>query len=469
MKEIYDVKMEEGAAAEYECIKGLEKDIKWLAANVPFPPLPPEQRVERAIRTLDKLRKTRKSLPLYLDICVRCGACVKQCHSYLGTGDPRNTPVGRAELLRKVYRRYFTISGKLFGKLVGAEDLTNEVLENEWYKYFYQCTECRRCSVFCPYGIDTAEITMAGREVLASVGLVTKYVTEVIAKVYEIGNNLGIPEKAFKSTCEFLIDEVKEEEDIDITMPVNKEKAEILYVPPSADLFTNTDTMIGVAKVLHYLGVDWTMSTYASEAANFGIFLHYQDVRQINRRIIDMARKMGVKLVIFGECGHAWRAAKQFMETFHGPLPFRYINIVEYTADMIKKGKLKLDPSKNDGTIVTLHDPCNYARSGDIVEEPRYILKKVVNDFREMPEEAIRERTFCCGGGGGLLADEIMEFRMKGGKARAEAVKTTGANYLATFCAIDKAQLPLVMDYYELKDVQVGGIHDLVGKALVMK
>src|SRR3972149_1805992 len=78
-------------------------------------------------------------------------------------------PVARQDLMRSVYRRYFTLPGRMFPKLVGARDLTREVLD-EWYTYYYQCSECRRCSVFCPYGIDTAEITMAAREILDSVG-----------------------------------------------------------------------------------------------------------------------------------------------------------------------------------------------------------------------------------------------------------------------------------------------------------
>jgi Fe-S oxidoreductase len=468
MKNIYDVKFQPAAAENYIMHRAKEKDIKWLKVKIPYPELPPEHRPEVAIRKLDELRKTRKSLQLYLDICVRCGACIKQCHYYLGTGDPKNTPVGRAELLRKVYKRYFTISGRIFGSLVGASDLTNDIIENEWYKYFYQCSECRRCSVFCPYGIDQAEITMAGREILANLGLATKYITEVIAKVYDIGNNLGIPDKAFKSTCEFLIEDVKEMEDIDIEIPVDKEKADILYVPPSADLFTNTDTMIGVAKVMNALGVDWTMSTYASEAANFGLFQSYIDIEWINKRIVDKAKEIDAKLVIIGECGHAWRAARQFMEKMNGPLPFKYCNILEYTADKIRKGKIKLDKSQNDDVIVTLHDPCNMARAGNLISEPRYIIKSCVNDFREMPDNTIKEKTFCCGGGGGLLTEEIMELRMKGGMPRAEAVRSTGANYLAAPCAIDKAQLPLVMSHYKL-EVQVGGVHDLVGKAIVMK
>ena len=138
---------------------------------------------------------------VFLDACVHCGACTDKCHYFLGTGDPKNMPVARQDLLRKVYRRYFTLAGKWFPKLVGAEDLTKEVLE-DWFKYFNQCSECRRCSVFCPYGIDTAEITMAAREIMNSVGMGQKYTNEIIGKVHKIGNNLGLPPRALADTLE---------------------------------------------------------------------------------------------------------------------------------------------------------------------------------------------------------------------------------------------------------------------------
>ena len=160
--------------------------------------LPPDwQKV--ALRKFEELLGQRRSLQLSLDVCVRCGACADKCQFFLGTGDPNNMPVARAELLRKVYRRHFTASGKLTGRLAAAEELTEEVLE-QWYTYFYQCSECRRCAVFCPFGIDTAEITAAAREVMASVGIATKYVTEVVKKANEIGNNMGIPEAAWRDS-----------------------------------------------------------------------------------------------------------------------------------------------------------------------------------------------------------------------------------------------------------------------------
>jgi ferredoxin len=124
----------------------------------------------------ERLAKYR-SLKLFLDICVRCGACADKCHFFLGSGDPKNMPVLRAELLRSVYRNDFTTAGKILGHFAGARKLSPEVLK-EWYYYFFQCTECRRCSVFCPYGIDTAEITMHARELMNLVGLNINWVIE---------------------------------------------------------------------------------------------------------------------------------------------------------------------------------------------------------------------------------------------------------------------------------------------------
>jgi len=402
-----------------------------------------------------------------MDICVRCGACTDKCQFYLGTGDPHNMPVARAELMRSVYRRYFTPGGK--AGLNGAADFDEAMLE-KWYTYFYQCSECRRCSVFCPYGIDTAEITMAAREIMSSIGVSTKYVTEVVAKVYERGNNLGIPPAAWKDNCEFLEEDVEAEIGIPIRFPVDEHGAEVLLVPPSADNFANTDTMIGYAKVFHALGVSWTTSTYCNEGGNFGLFLNYQNLKKVNKRIIDAARMLGVKTIIWGECGHAWRGAV-LTPTLNGPMdmfdpPYPY-HIHQFILKMMRRGAFdgRIDKSANDDYKVTFHDPCNTARAGQLLDEPREVLQACVNNFVEMPRNTIRENTFCCGAGGGLLTDELMPIRMAGGKPRAMAVKHTGANYLATICAICKAQLPESMHYWDVP-VKVGGTIDLLARAL---
>ncbi|MDX1528528.1 MAG: (Fe-S)-binding protein, partial [Gammaproteobacteria bacterium] len=175
---------------------------------------------QKAIEKMGELVGRYRSLQVFLDACVKCGACTDKCHYFLGTGDPKNMPVARQDLFRKVYRRYFTLSGKYLPWLVGAEDLTREVLD-DWYKYFHQCSECRRCSVYCPFGIDTAEITMAAREIMSSIGLGQKYTNEIIGKVHKLGNNLGLPQPALADTLEGLEEDVEEETGVRVRYPLD--------------------------------------------------------------------------------------------------------------------------------------------------------------------------------------------------------------------------------------------------------
>jgi Fe-S oxidoreductase len=88
-----------------------------------------------------------------------------------------------------------------------------------------------------------------------------------------------------------------------------------------------------------------------------------------------------------------------------------------------------------------------------------------------MPENTIREQTFCCGSGSGLGADENFEMRMRGGLPRATAVKYVkekfGVNLVACICAIDKATLPPLLEYW-VPGMEVAGVHELVGNALIL-
>jgi Fe-S oxidoreductase len=179
------------------------------------------------------------------------------------------------------------------------------------------------------------------------------------------------------------------------------------------------------------------------------------------------------------------------MDTFNGPADFldvpvspitgtrfenakstKMVHICEFTSDLIKNGKIKIDPNRNDKYRVTFHDSCNVSRGMGMFEEPRYIIKNVCNHFFEMPESTIREKTFCCGSGAGLGTDENLEMRLRGGFPRANAVKHVheekDVNLLACICAIDKAVFPTLMQYW-VPGVDVGGVHELLSNALVMR
>ena len=438
-----------------------------------------------AIDKMGELVDNSRALRVFLDSCVKCGACTDKCHYYLGTSDPNNMPVARQDLFRSVYRRYYTLAGKYFPGLVGARDLDQDVLD-EWYSYFHQCSQCRRCSVYCPYGIDTAEISMAAREILDTVGVGQKYCNEIIGKAQTIGNNLGLPEPALADTLEGLEEDIEEETGVTVRLPLDEKGADILLVTPSADFFAepHVDGLIGYAKVFHQAGLSWTISSYASEAANFGMFIgSYDNMQVLAQRIREAALELGVKRIVFGECGHAWRVAYNFLNTLAGPFDFldpKYPmpqHICEVTYDLLQQNALRMDKSANDDMVLTFHDSCNVARAsrmgdfeGGQFVIPREVIKASCNHFVDMPAHAIGEATFCCGGGGGLLTDDLVELRVKGSLPRMEAlnqvVQDHGVTHMAAICAICKSQFSKILPYYGMEMDQVVSVHQLVSNAI---
>jgi Fe-S oxidoreductase len=342
--------------------------------------------------------------------------------------------------------------------------------------------------VFCPYGIDTAEISMAAREIMDRIGLGQKYCNEIIGKVFRIGNNLGLPGPALEDTLEGLEEDVFDETGVEVKYPIDQKGAEILLVTPSADFFAepHVDGLIGYGKVFHEAGVSWTLSSKASEAANFGMFIgSYENMRRISMRIREAALELGVKRIVFGECGHAWRVAYSFLNTLAGPFDFldpKYPvpqHILEFTWGEMQKGTLNIDKSRNDDLVLTYHDSCNVARGSRMGTEPggqftipRNVIKAVCNNFVDMAPETIHEKTFCCGGGGGLLTDDLMELRVKGAKPRMDALQNVieehGVTNMAAICAICKAQFTKVLPYYGMGMDMIMSVHQLVSNAIIL-
>jgi Fe-S oxidoreductase len=422
-------------------------------------PVPPERQQERLLAELGRVLGSTRSLPVMLDSCTHCGNCVRQCHSYLGTGDYQNIPAARADLMRRLYQRYFTLPGRLLGRLAGGEAFDAETIDR-WVTYFYQCNECRRCAQFCPLGIDTAEITIAARHILSELGVVPRFMQGVAANLRRTGNNMGIPKPALLDSAEFLESEMREETGLAIRIPVDQPGSEILYIPSSADFFTNVDTMIGAAKMFHALGVRWTISSAVLEAANFGLLFNHAAMRDHHQRLKEAAAALGATLVVQGECGHGWRAARMYLDGTSRPVPFRLVHVLDYAAAHLDRLRLRKLPMR-----VSLHDPCNYARGGEIIEQPRRILRACVEELVEMTPN--REENFCCGGGSGILMDEMLPIRLKLGQKKAEQARQLGRlDYLAVPCSICKAQLPPVMKHYGLEKLVMGGVMDLLAQAI---
>lgn len=429
-------------------------------------PVPDEEKPKVALELLRRYKDEWRSLVLAMETCVKCGLCAENCHSYLGTRDPYNIPAKRADLVRKVWKRYFTPQGRLFGWLVGAEDLTLETLEM-WYSYFYQCSECRRCGHVCPFGIDTCEVTMAARRILHQLGMVPKLHATTGAAMLKSGNHMGLTPAGIQDTLEFLSDEIEEENGFRIEFPIDKPDSDILYIPSSADFMLNPETLKGAARFFHYIGANWTITTRMTEAGNFGYLFDQALVqKELVNRLFQEAVRLGAKKIVWGECGHGWRAIKMYYNTM-ADLPHRIpiTHILDEAAEYVKRGLLKLDKEKNPEPT-TLHDPCNYVRACGLSENMRVLIKAACADFREM--EPNREKNFCCGGGSGILFDDpdMYELRIKFSLKKAEQIRATGAKVLCAPCSICKAQFHPMIEEHHL-GVELYGLIDLVGRALV--
>lgn len=431
---------------------------------------PDDQVREKVVEAIKAIKKGPRAMRMYMEMCAKCGTCSTACPVYYGKSDKRYNPAERTDLIRRIYRKHCTLSGRLLGKMAGAEDFHAEDIE-EWKKIFYECTGCRRCAVFCPFGIDHSVITRKGRAILDQLGMTPDTMQKVVEISLKTGNTDGANAAAFRAAIEFLEEEMEEEHGVPIKIPVDVKGAEYFYVPPSGDVLVNPEATMGIAKVFHVLGMAdrWTMSSKCFDGANYGLFTgNDAHMKADNKLYVEETKQLGAKVMLMGECGHAHRIMKMMMEKtgWWGKLPFEITNCMQWTADVIRSGRLEFDKSKNPQPV-TYHDPCNFGRSCGIVEEPREILKASCADFREMHPN--RAENWCCGGGGGLSAmDDIFEFRMKvSGKKKLEQIRATGAKYVATACSNCKRQLTQLMEYHD-EDVDVGGVHDMLSRAILV-
>jgi len=399
-------------------------------------------------------------LDAYTRLSAKCARCTSACQLYETTREDRDIPCQRSELLLRVYRRYFTLAGSLKGRLFGGFDLTDDYLD-EMGDAFYRCTACGRCKMTCPIGIDHSLITHLSRWLLAEIDLVPKALAVAMRKQLEgEGNTSGIPVPALKDTCEFLEEEFRDNFNVQIAYPFDVEEAEYVFFPAVSDFLLEPDTLMGNAAVMHTTGASWTIGTGNYDGINYGLFCSDWMLERIVKNVVAEARRLKARNILIGECGHATRSA-WYIPTFGGPDAPPVVSCLQYAHRALEDGTLPLSDRRITGPV-TYHDPCNIARRGRIIEEPREILRAICTDFREMTPN--RTENYCCGGGGGTVSvDEIRAFRTGPlGKRKAAQIQETGAKYVVSPCANCKKQLREVCEDNGLEGVEVVGLHDLL-------
>ncbi len=409
----------------------------------------------------------RYILDLYSKVSAKCSRCSASCQIYQTSNAPKDIPCYRSELLLKIFRRHFTYKGIWEARIFGKNGLRDENID-EMAESFYNCTGCRRCTIDCPMGIEHGLITHLGRWVLSEIGIVPKALVVAVREQLEgkTSNTSAIPAVALIDSCEFLEEELQEETGKDIKFPIDVENAEYIFFPAVSDFLLEPDTLMGNAAVMHATGGSWTIGSRYFDGINYGLFYNDTWLERIVQKEVEELKRLKAKKIMIGECGHATRTAKQFIPVFCGGKDSpEVVNCMEYAFEMLEKGKLKLNPDIITETV-TYHDPCNIARNGWIVHQPREILKSFVKNYVEMTPNG--PDNFCCGGGGGSVSiDEIRQYRTGTiGKKKAEQIRDSGAEIVVAPCANCKKQVREVCEDNDLENVQVVGLHDLILKAI---
>jgi len=404
----------------------------------------------------------------YLNTCAHCGLCADSCHYYIALNDIQSIPAYKLALVTKIFKKSFGFIGKKLPSLVGAADLTNELIE-EWVdSLFGRCTLCGRCSINCTMGINIPYLIRAARGALASVGLVPPGLQSTVNTAIEKGNNMGISKEDWLETVEWLEEELQQDvDDSDAQLPVDNKGARLLYTINPREAMFFPLSISAAAKVFYAAGESWTFSSENFDVTNYGLYSGDDEAAAImSERLIVAQEELGCEELILAECGHGFNSnrweAPEWLQRTYG---LKVKSILQVIADYIREGRLKLDPTRNT-KVVTLHDPCNLVRLGGIVEEQRYALKHAVSNFVEMTPN--REKNFCCGGGGGQLAmTRFSKRRLEVGKIKADQIKATGASVVATPCHNCIDQLMELNKHYKL-NIEIKTITEIVADAIVL-
>jgi Fe-S oxidoreductase len=403
---------------------GFLEAIRHLPEMAQPPDLADEERVARAKEVMR--RKMDRSLALDLEACVHCGYCSEACHFSQASGDPRFAPSRKLDLLRRFHAREtsaFAPVKRLFTRDITAADL------REWQELVYDgCTECGRCSMVCPMGVNTARGVNVMREALYEAGLAPLELTAVAQEQAGRGTVFGVGPAELRQAVDALRAQ-------GIAVPLDEERADVLLVTTVIDVLLYRDALAATARILNHLGAKWTLRSAGFEAANFGLLSGSEALQAAaSRRLVAEALQVGARTVILPECGHAYPAMRWEARLDDGqPLPFEVLAVSEFVGREVEAGRLQLQPAAHEGSV-TYHDACKLARHGGVMKEPRAALRALGVDFTETAPTA--ERNWCCGGGAGaFLINRAAPLRHAAWEIKREQIDATGAGTVVVSCA----------------------------------
>lgn len=409
---------------------------------------------------IDTLRQQiDRKISSYFSSCVHCGLCAEACLFYTETGNPRYTPIHKLEPMRRIWEQEYTFWGKLGKKLGFYKDLTEQDFA-DWEELTYDsCSMCGRCSMVCPVGNDIALMIRRQREAFSAAGYAPEGLQDAAARALRTGSPMGVSVKTVRAAIRNV------EKEYGLEIPVDKAGADYMTLLSSMEIVNFPEYIGSIAQIFEAADVSWTISTDAYEATNSGIQIGNSKIAtELVQRVVSAAEKLGVKYVISPECGHAYAAIRWEAPNLLGhELPFKVVHILDLLDELRKSGRIKLQGFED--RALTFHDPCQIVRRGGVTEGPRNLLREFSSDFNEMHDNGTMN--WCCGGGGGVSANERAEpLRIKAFQRKKRQLEEINVDLIVTGCANCRIILEEGLEHYEMEH-EVVGLTELLAEHLV--
>ncbi|MBF0528272.1 MAG: (Fe-S)-binding protein [Deltaproteobacteria bacterium] len=396
------------------------------------------EKIEKAILRVTNAEAGAR-LKLYSEICVRCGLCSNACHYYLSHDkDPAYSPVGK---VKRTFWEMLKNQGKVSADFIySAAQLA-----------YTECNLCRRCVMYCPFGIDTAYLIQLVRRICYLLGVTPQYIQDTAHSHSAVGNQMWVKDDEWIDSLQWQEEEAREEIP-NLRIPLEKEGADILYSVIAPEPKFQTQLIYLAAVIMNETGMDWTMpATPGWDNSDMAMFTgDFEMMGRPKRLHFETAQRLKVNRIVMGECGHAFRSVYDVGNRWLGwrwP-PVKVVHAVEFYWELLNQGKLKVAKKIDDP--ITVHDPCNISRGQGLHDKAREIARAFCNNVIEMHPN--REHNICCCAGGGVIncGPPFKIVRLEGNKIKADQLKDTGAKLVIAPCHNCHHGLKDIIKHYQV-------------------
>jgi Fe-S oxidoreductase len=435
------------AAAEAPTIKiivdeGLDKGAARLTP----------ERIEQVITEVLQ-SETGARLRVYVDTCVHCGLCSEACHYFISQDrNPLFAPAG------KVKQTVWEIL-KSKGRLRPAD------IRRMAEVAYTECNLCRRCAMYCPFGIDIAYLISVVRRICHKLGVVPQYIQDTAHSHAATLNQMWVKDDEWIDTL-FWQEEEARDEIPGLRIPLDKEGADFLYSVIGPEPKFRAQLIYQAAAIFNAAGLDWTMpSTPGWDNSDMCMFTGDAEMMaRLKKAHYETAMRLKCRRIVMGECGHAFRSVYDTGNRALGwkmpPVPM--VHALEFYDELLRRGKIKA--AKKFKGPVTFHDPCNVVRGRGLHEMGRNVTRAFCESLIEM--EPNREHNYCCCAGGGVIncGPPFKNKRVESNRVKADqlaAVKAQGVTTVIAPCHNCHGGLEDIIHHYHL-DLELKFLGDII-------